>query len=157
MNCSSQGFELSIWLVTIHEPWPLTLCRDSWADLKGLTLWFEQRGVGRWVFMNKPSLGQDVWRDVSVHLQEAEAVLTGFHLPAHEALTRPGNQEADALAWVPALVTDPSVVSSVDGVHRKGSHRSTRVGWRIAKTLDCPRNTVSWFMQQQRVSEGLAN
>ena len=88
--------------------------------------------------MNKPSLGRDVWRDVWAHLQEAEAVLTGFRVLAQEALTPPGNQEADALARVPALVTDPSVDSSVDGVHRKGSRCSTRVGWRTAQTLDCP-------------------
>lgn len=29
------------WLVITHEPWPLTLCTNSWAIPKGLT-WFGQ-------------------------------------------------------------------------------------------------------------------
>ena len=50
--------------------------------------------------MNKPFWGQDMWKDIWVHLQEPEAVLTVFHLLAYKVLTPPGNQEADALAWV---------------------------------------------------------
>lgn len=44
----------------------------------------------------KPSGGQDIWKDIWVHLQEPQAVLIIFHVPAHKALTPPGNQEADA-------------------------------------------------------------
>ena len=51
------------------------------------------------MIMNKPLWGQDMWKDIWVHLQEPSAVLTVFHIPAHEALTAPGNQEADVLAW----------------------------------------------------------
>lgn len=50
--------------------------------------------------MNKPWWGQDIWEDIWVHLQEPKAVLTVFHILAHKAMTAPGNQEADALAWL---------------------------------------------------------
>ena len=43
---------------------------------------------------NKPLHGQDVWKDIWVHLKENEAVLTAFHILAHEALTHSGNQDA---------------------------------------------------------------
>ena len=43
---------------------------------------------------------QNVWRDLWVHLQEAETVFIVFCVLAHNALTHPGNQEADALAQV---------------------------------------------------------
>lgn len=45
-------------------------------------------------------MGQDSWKDIWAHLQEPEVVLTVFHIPAHKALTPPGNQEADALAQI---------------------------------------------------------
>lgn len=46
--------------------------------------------------INKPLWGQDIWKDIWVHLQEPQAVLIVFHVPAHKALTPSGNQEADA-------------------------------------------------------------
>lgn len=50
--------------------------------------------------MNGPLWDQDVWRDIWVPLQEHEAVLTVFHIPAHKALTHPINQGAGALVWI---------------------------------------------------------
>ena len=44
----------------------------------------------------KPFGGQDIWKDICVHLQEPQAVLIVFHAPAQKALTPPGHQEPDA-------------------------------------------------------------
>ena len=52
-NCSSQWAELSRLMIT-HEPWPLILCTNSWAVLKGLTLRLEKWKAARWMIMNKP-------------------------------------------------------------------------------------------------------
>ena len=84
------------------------------------------------MIMKKPLWGQDRWKNIWVHLQEPEAVLIVFHVLAHKALTHPGSLEADALAWVQALTTDPSV-HTADWVHRKGGQHSAQVGWHIAK------------------------
>lgn len=56
--------------------------------------------------MNKPLCGQDIWKDIWVHLQEPEAVLTVIHVITHKALIPAGNQEADALTWVQVLAID---------------------------------------------------
>lgn len=48
-------------------------------------------------------------RDIWAHLQEPEADLAVFHVPAHKASTPLGNQEADVLAKIYTLATDPSV------------------------------------------------
>lgn len=53
-------------------------------------------------------------------------VLTVFHVPAHKALTLPGNQEADALVRVQALANDPSEVTA-DWMHRKSGHLRAQV------------------------------
>ena len=84
------------------------------------------------MIVNKPLWGQDRWKDIWVHLQEPESILTVFHVPAYNALTPPGNQEADTLARVEALATDPSV-DTEDWGHRKSGHHSARVGSYIAK------------------------
>lgn len=39
-------------------------------------------------------------QDHLVHLQEPEAALTVLYILAQKALTLPGNQKADVLAWV---------------------------------------------------------
>ena len=57
-------------------------------------------GVGDHQGVNKPLWGQDMWKDIWVCLQEPEAVLTLFQLPAHKVLTPLGNQEVSALAQV---------------------------------------------------------
>lgn len=46
--------------------------------------------------INKPLWGQDIWKDICVHLQEPQAVLTVFHVSAQKTLTPPGHQELDA-------------------------------------------------------------
>lgn len=56
--------------------------------------------------MSKPLCGQDVWRDVWVHRQEPEVVLTVFHILAHKALTPSANQEADTLPSSPMTPKD---------------------------------------------------
>lgn len=61
------------------------------------------------MIMNKPLWGQDTWKDFGVCVQEPEALLPVFHIPAHKALTHSGNRKADAEAQVPARATDPSV------------------------------------------------
>ena len=48
--------------------------------------------------MKKTLWGQDMWKDIWVHLQEPEAILAAFHVPAYKELTFPGNHKADALA-----------------------------------------------------------
>ena len=71
------------------------------------------------------------------HLQEPEAVLTVFHIPAHKALTPPGNQEADALAQICALATDPSV-DTAEEVHRKEATTVPRWNDVLPRMPDCP-------------------
>lgn len=39
-------------------------------------------------------------KDIWIHLQESELMLTIFYIPVQKALTLPGNQEADSLAQV---------------------------------------------------------
>ena len=41
-----------------------------------------------------------MWKDIWVHLQETETVLTLFHILVLKALMFPGNQEVDALDQV---------------------------------------------------------
>lgn len=45
-----------------------------------------------------------MWKNIWVHLQEPKVALTVFHAPAHKALISLGNQEADVLAQVQALL-----------------------------------------------------
>lgn len=52
-------------------------------------------------------------------------------------LTPPGKHEADALAQVQALATDPSV-DTVDWVHRKNGHPNALIRWLIAKDAELP-------------------
>lgn len=59
-----------------------------------------------------------MWKDVWVHLQKPEAVLTVFHILAHKMLTPSDNQEADVLAVERVLLRMP----------------------------DCLLNTVIWLM-----------
>ena len=70
------------------------------------------------MIINKPSLGQDMWKYTWVCLQESETVFIVYHVSAPNPLTSPGNQEADGLARVQALATDPSV-DIADWVHKK--------------------------------------
>lgn len=44
-------------------------------------------------FMNKPLWGQDMWKTICILLQEAEAVLTVFLIPAHMTLTSPNDRK----------------------------------------------------------------
>lgn len=53
--------------------------------------------------MIKPLRGQDWWKDIWVHLQQPETVLTAFQVLTHKAVTPLCNLEADALAWLQAL------------------------------------------------------
>lgn len=69
-------------------------------------------------------------------LQESKAFLTVFHILA-KILTHLGNQEADAVAPVQALATDPSV-DTADWMHRKNGHCSTWMEWYITKDSRLP-------------------
>lgn len=55
------------------------------------------------MIMNKPLSGQDRWKDIWVHLQQPETVLTAFQVLTHKALLHPHNLEDDALAGLQAL------------------------------------------------------
>ena len=57
------------------------------------------------MIMNKPLRGQNMWKNIWVHLQEPGAVLTVFHILAYKVLTLTGNREADALGRVPVVTT----------------------------------------------------
>lgn len=52
---TASGLNSVVWLVITHKPWLLILCTDSWAILKGLTLWFRQWKAEGWKIMNKSS------------------------------------------------------------------------------------------------------
>lgn len=151
MNHSSQWAELrAVWLVIHHEPWPSTLCTDSWVVLRELTLRLGQREAEGWMIMNKPLWGQDRWEDTWLHLQAPETVLTVFHVQAHRALTLPGNQDADVPARVRALTSDPSV-DTADRVHRKSGPCRAQVGWSPARDARWPLMHVTRLMQSQHV------
>lgn len=51
--------------------------------------------------------GQDMWKDIWGHVQEAEAALLVFRVPAHEALTLPIRKLMSYRRWQ-ARATDPS-------------------------------------------------
>ena len=57
-----------------------------------------------------------------------------FHILAYKVLIRTGNQDADALAWVQTLETDPLV----DQTHTERNCHSSWVGWHIAKDAGLP-------------------
>ena len=52
---TASGLNSVVWLVITHKPWLLILCTDSWAILKGLTLWFRQWKAEGWKIINKSS------------------------------------------------------------------------------------------------------
>lgn len=62
-----------------------------------------------WMIMSKTLQGQEIWKNIWAHLQEAEADLIVFHVPAHKASTSLDNQEAGALVKMHTLATDSSV------------------------------------------------
>lgn len=117
---------------------------DCWAILNGLTLLLGQWEGEKWMIMNKPLWGQDILKNIWVHLPEA--VLTVFYILAHKALTPLGNQEAASLAQVWALVTNPSV-DTTNWLHRKSSHHNPRWDGILPSMPDCPWNTLTWLMQ----------
>lgn len=89
------------------------------------------------MIMNKPLWGKNIWKDISIHLQEPETILTVFSVPVHKALVPSEYKEADALAQVQSLATDPSL-NTTDWVHRKSIHCSAWVVWHTAKDSKCP-------------------
>lgn len=93
---------------------------------------------------NGPLWGQDMlWGGRWVHLQEPEAVLTVFHVPA-QTLTSPGNHKADVLAQYKTLATETSVVRA-DWV--QSGHHCPQVGWPVAKDARLPLKILTWLMQ----------
>lgn len=86
------------------------------------------------MMMNKPFWGQ---RGVERYLgsQEPTEDLCIVHVPAHK--TAPGTQEADALAKIHALATDP-LVDTADWVSWKSGPGSAQIGWCIAKEAGLP-------------------
>lgn len=78
-----------------------------------------------------------MWKDIWAHLQESKATLNVYNAPVHKILALSGIQEPDALAWVPVLVTDISVVTG-DWTQRKRCHHSACVRWYIAEDARVP-------------------
>ena len=69
------------------------------------------------MIMNMP-LQQVMWKGTWAHLQDPGADLTVLRGPGHVVSTPAGDQRADALAKIGALITDPSV-DTADRVHWK--------------------------------------
>lgn len=80
-----------------------------------------------WIIIHKPLWGQDMWENIWHCLLDPEAAPTVLHVPAHKALTPPGNQEAGALACMQTLATEP-LVHMADSIHGKSSYCSVQVG-----------------------------
>lgn len=95
--------------------------------------------------MNKPLQGKRCGK-IFVLLQEPEADLTVFQVPAHRVSTPWGNQEVDALANIYALATDWSV-DIANWEHRRTGHCSASTGWHIYKEAGCLYYSVIWLMQ----------
>lgn len=87
-----------------------------------------------------------MWKDIQVPLQVPETVLTDFHIPAHKALTPPGNQEAHALAWVRDLAADPSV-DTAGWAHKRSGHHGTWMELCITKDAEVPLKYSDLLMQ----------
>lgn len=85
------------------------------------------------MIMNNPLWWQEMWKAIWAHLQEPEADLTVFHVPAHKISTPPGKQEADALAKICTLANDLVAVDNADWLHQKCGHDSAQGGWSTAK------------------------
>lgn len=64
---------------------------------------------------NKPSWVRDRLEGTWLHLPEPEAVFSVFYILGLKAVTPPGNEAADAPAWVQALATDPPVDTTEQG------------------------------------------
>lgn len=61
----------------------------------------EERGSGAGMIVNEPSWESGhVRKDIWVHLQKPEAILTVLHIPACKVQTLPDRQEVDAPVWV---------------------------------------------------------
>lgn len=84
--------------------------------------------------MNKHLWGQDMTKDIWICLQAPEAVLRCGCFPR---LRYPLATGKEALAQVCALPTGLSV-DTADCVHREWGHRSTWVGWGIARDAGLP-------------------
>lgn len=86
--------------------------------------------------MNKPLWSQDIWRHLG---SPARAWVHAYCLPdpSSQGTDTPCNQEADALAQVCDLATDPSV-DTTDWVHRKSHYHSIQVERYIAKDAGLP-------------------
>lgn len=75
-----------------------------------------------------------MYKDIWLHLQEPEGVLTVFHVPAYKVLTPAGNQES-GLGMSPRKWPFSSYA---DLVQRKSGHHSTQVGGHINKDAGLP-------------------
>lgn len=69
------------------------------------------------MIINNPLWWQEMWKAIWAHLQELEADLTVFHVPAHKISTPPGKQEADASAKICTLANDLVAVDNADWLH----------------------------------------
>lgn len=83
-------------LVITHEDGPLTICTDSRAVFKGLTLWLPTLKWQNWLVSHRPLWGQAMWQDLWEIGQEN--YVTVYHvIMGHVPLVTPGNDEADVL------------------------------------------------------------
>ena len=69
----------------------------------------------------------EMWKDIRADLQEPEVDLA-FRVPVHKTSTLPGNQEANVLAKILTLATDPPVDAAGRVDWRSGRSSASRRG-----------------------------
>lgn len=87
---------LAVWMVNVLEAADITLCTDSWAIYKSLTLLLPTWAAKDWMVAKRPLWGKNLWQDIRVAAQWKTVIV--YHVPAHAGLNiLPGNHEADSL------------------------------------------------------------
>ena len=140
MGQSSQRAELqAVWLVAASEEPLLTICTDSWAVDRELTLWISTWHTNKWMVMHRPSWGQAFrqdlwelghWKQITVH-----------HVTLHAPLASPGNDEADPLAmvqWLEIAPASPSGREVAQWLHRCLLYAGQKTMWSTIKTWRLP-------------------
>ena len=84
----------------------MTICTDSWAIYRGLTLWLPHWQQDDGQVAQKPLWGQGLWKDI--YEQSLGKVVTLYHVNEHQPLRSPGKAEADDLAHIHWLEEAPA-------------------------------------------------
>ena len=140
MGQSSQWAELcAVWTVAVNGAPSLTICTDSWAVNRGLTLWISTWHTNKWMVMHRSLWGQALWQDlweIGTRNKSPYIMLLDMHhlLPL-------GNHETDTLAkvwWLEMVPTSPSGREVAQWLHHCLLHDGQKTMWSTIKTCGSP-------------------